>query len=93
MDILTQIYSDDEYEPVSTDELRTFVLDFVKVKVRENFFIVFEVKTTFRVIFFFGLVEHSMSIFSISSSFRTMVKSQVNFLFPLETSTPSNLKD
>ena len=90
---MTEVDSDDEYEPVSTDELRTLVLDFCKVKVRENFFIVFEVKTISMVIFFFGPFLQLMSIFSISSSFRTMVKSQVNFLFPLETFSPSNLKD
>ena len=82
-----------EYEPVSTDELTTLVLDFCKVKVRENFFIVFEVKTVSMVIFFLGFVEHSMAILSISSSWRTMVKLQVDFLFPLDTFTASNLKD
>ena len=69
------------------------VLDLCKVNVRKNFCIVFEVKTMSMVIFFLGLVEHSMSILLISSSCRTMVKSQVDFLFPMETSTALNLKD
>ena len=71
------------------------VLDLCKVNVRKNFCIVFEVKTMSMVIFFLGLVEHSMIdiLLIISLSCRTMVKSQVDFLFPLETFTPSNLKD
>ena len=67
-----------------------FLGDFGMLKDRVNIFIVFDVQTKSLTGIFFLALEHTIVMSAVSSSFISISKEQLDFLFPLPKSASND---